>query len=158
MLYSKTLCYICNAEKSAIDFYKKAAAQNYAPAIEKLQKLAQAQSTTINLLSPTSSTTTNYRLRAGIKSSSRITSVNVSVNSPRGIDAVVGDGYDFTLDINSIVNKIRNASGSFYEKLTSALGNRLATSADVSYSQNSISFSARTGRAVVAVVAEVVHR
>ncbi|MBR4325448.1 MAG: DUF4384 domain-containing protein [Bacteroidales bacterium] len=62
------------------------------------------------------------------------------------------------LDINAVVNKIRNGYGSFYDKVSSALSGKLATSGDVNFSQNTISFSAQTNKTVVAVIAEVVHK
>jgi len=62
------------------------------------------------------------------------------------------------LDINGIVSKIRNASGSFYDKVSSALSGKLVQNSEINFSQNSISFSAQSNRTVVALIAEVVHR
>ena len=62
------------------------------------------------------------------------------------------------LDINSVINKIRNGYGSFYDKVSNALSGKLATLGEVNFSQNAISFSAQTNKTVVALIAEVVHK
>ncbi len=70
--------------------------------------VSNATPATINLLSSTSSTSTSYNLRAGIKSSSKVTNITVSANNSRGINSVVNDGYDFILNRNLILNYGRN--------------------------------------------------
>jgi C1A family cysteine protease len=62
------------------------------------------------------------------------------------------------LDINSVINKIRNGYGSFYDKVSNALNGKLASNSEVNFSQNTISFSAQTNKTVVALIAEVVHK
>ncbi len=74
---------------------------------------------TIDFKSFTTSSTTSYNLRAGIKSDSKITNVSVSVNNGRGISSVISDGYDFTLNKNltldygnnTITVSVTNGSG-----------------------------------------------
>lgn len=66
-------------------------------------------------------TSGSYRLKAGIKSSSKIEEVNIFVNgqSYRGINAVNNDGYDMLVDkeldlvlgSNTIVVEVKNAAG-----------------------------------------------
>ncbi len=62
------------------------------------------------------------------------------------------------LDIDTIVEDIKNGAGDFYERLEAALGRDMVTSADVKFSQNSISFSANTRRVVLPIVAEMLHK
>jgi len=62
------------------------------------------------------------------------------------------------LDINGIVNRIRNAYGSFYDKVKSVLGDKLVQNSEINFSQNNIGFSAQSNRKVVALIAEVVHK
>ncbi|MBQ3618800.1 MAG: DUF4384 domain-containing protein [Bacteroidales bacterium] len=62
------------------------------------------------------------------------------------------------LDINAIVSKIRNGNGSFYNRVSSALGGKIAPSGEINFSQSGISFSAQTTKTVVPVIAEIVHR
>lgn len=88
----------------AISFYEMAANQNYEPAKKRLSALPHNQLSTITFTSSTTSSTTSYNLRAGIKSSCKITNISVSVNNARGIDVVVNDGNDFTLNRNLQLN------------------------------------------------------
>lgn len=63
------------------------------------------QLASITFLSPTTSSTTTYTLRAGVKSSTQITSKSVSVNGtsiPRGLNVINNNGYD--LEINQIIS------------------------------------------------------
>lgn len=114
----------------AIEWYKKAAAQGYDVAIQKLRDLGVDwnnnyqpvnNSTTIALLSATSTSSTSYELRVGIKSPSQIRDKYVYVNGSlqRAIDVVKNDGFDMEIgqDVslhegnNTIRIEIINASG-----------------------------------------------
>lgn len=62
------------------------------------------------------------------------------------------------LDIDSIISKIRYSSGSFYDKLKTALGNKLVPNSDIIFSTSSISFSAQSDKKVAAIIAEITHK
>ena len=80
------------------------------------------------------------------------------------MDNTIGKDYICVLysaeevDINSIINKIRNSYGSFYDKVSAALSGKIVPISDVRFSQNAISFSAQSNKKVVAIIAEVVHK
>lgn len=62
------------------------------------------------------------------------------------------------LDIDGIIKLIEYANGSFYQKLTTVLGEKLIPMADVKYNQNFMGFSASSNRTVVSLVVEIPHR
>lgn len=62
------------------------------------------------------------------------------------------------LDVNHIVEGIRQADGSFYDKLKTVLGDKLAPKEDVRYIMNDIGFSAKTNCPVVPLVVEISHQ
>lgn len=62
------------------------------------------------------------------------------------------------LDVNYLVEKIRQANGSFYDKLKKVLGELLAPKGDVRYIMNDIGFSAKTDNPVVPLVVEISHQ
>ena len=62
------------------------------------------------------------------------------------------------LDINSVISKIRYSSGSFYDKLKTALGDKLVPNSDIVFSTSGISFSAQSDKKVVAIIAEITHK
>ena len=80
------------------------------------------------------------------------------------LDNTVGTDYTCVLysaeqlDINAIISKIRNASGSFYDKVSAALGDKLITANDIRFEQNSIEFNAQTNKITVPIIIEITHR
>ena len=80
------------------------------------------------------------------------------------LDATTGVDYfcvlysQEELDFNDVVEKIRQADGSFYEKLVYALGDKLAPKEDTRYVLNDIGFSAKTDYPVVPLVVEIYHK
>lgn len=62
------------------------------------------------------------------------------------------------LDVNYLVEEIRQANGSFYDKLQTVLGELLAPKEDVRYIMNDIGFSAKTDNPVVPLVVEISHQ
>lgn len=62
------------------------------------------------------------------------------------------------LNINSIVDEICRANGTFYDKLKKVLGDKLAPKKDIRYIQNDIGFSAKTNSPVVPLVVEISHQ
>lgn len=87
----------------ALFLYKSSAEQNYEPAKKRLQELKPSNElATITFLSPTTSKSTIYNLKAGVNSTTQITSKIITVNgSSRGLNVVNNNGYD--LDINEFV-------------------------------------------------------
>ncbi len=133
----KVKCYndksinVTTDRQKAKEWYQKAANQGFALAQQRLNELFGGnnnintnQLATINFLSPTSTSSTSYNLQAGIKSSSKITNVSVTVN--RGIHSVNNDGYDFTLNKtltlnpgnNTITVSVANGAGTTTKTLT----------------------------------------
>lgn len=62
------------------------------------------------------------------------------------------------LDINSIVKKIEQANGSFYQKLNMVLGAKIVPIEDVRYIQNYMGFSAMSNQTIVPLVVEIQHK
>lgn len=61
------------------------------------------------------------------------------------------------LDIMDIMSKIERGSGNLPDRVSAALGSKLAKPADIDYSRNSISFQAATQSTVVPVIASLSH-
>lgn len=80
------------------------------------------------------------------------------------LDAVPGTDYfcvlysQEELDVNNLVEEIRQANGSFYDKLKTVLGELLATKEDVRYIKNDIGFSAKTDNPIVPLIVEISHQ
>jgi len=92
---------------TAIEWYQKAAAQGNEDAEKKLEELYGTPANNyavINFQSSTTSSSTSYNLRAGVKSDSKITNVSVVVNNGRGIAPVTNNGYDFEINQNVSLN------------------------------------------------------
>lgn len=62
------------------------------------------------------------------------------------------------LDINQVSESIKQAHGTFYEKLRTALGNKIAKKEDVRYIMNEMGFSAKTDCPIVPLVVEISHQ
>lgn len=62
------------------------------------------------------------------------------------------------LDINSIIKQIEHATGTFYQKLMTVLGDKRVPLEDVRYTQNYMGFSAKTDKTVVPLVVEIPHK
>ncbi len=62
------------------------------------------------------------------------------------------------LDVDYLVDEIRKANGSFYDKLKIVLGEFLVTKDDVRYIMNDIGFSAKTDNPIVPLVVEISHQ
>ena len=62
------------------------------------------------------------------------------------------------LDINGTVNSIKNAQGTFYQKVKTVLGGKLAPQDDIRYVINNMGFSARTNGTVVPLIVELSHK
>ncbi len=62
------------------------------------------------------------------------------------------------LDINSIVNAVKNTPGSFYDKVSSVLSKKLASNAEIKYESNKIGFSATTNGTIVPLIIEIDHK
>lgn len=112
----------------AKSFYEMSANQNYEPAKKRLNIPSPNQLATITFLSPTTSTSTTYNLKAGVKSSTQITSKSVSVNGtsiPRGLNVINNNGYDLEINQtislnrgnNTITVSITNGSGTASKSL-----------------------------------------
>lgn len=61
------------------------------------------------------------------------------------------------LNINFLVDEISCANGTFYEKLKTVLGDKLAPKENIRYIQNDIGFSAKTDYPIVPLVVEILH-
>ena len=61
------------------------------------------------------------------------------------------------LDIKAIVSQMKAETGSFYERLKTVLGDKLASGEDVKYVRNTAGFSAKTDNTVVPLVLEIGH-
>lgn len=62
------------------------------------------------------------------------------------------------LDIDNIIRQVENASGSFYDKIKYALGDKIVPQSDLRYIMNEIGFSAKTDRSVVPLIVEINHQ
>lgn len=62
------------------------------------------------------------------------------------------------LDIKDMVHRMKSVNGSFYERLKTALGDRLVIGEDIRYVRNEAAFSAKTNNTVVPLVIEIGHR
>ena len=62
------------------------------------------------------------------------------------------------LNINHLVDEIKRANGTFYDKLKAVLGGKLAPKDDIRYILNDIGFSAKTDLPVVPLVVEISHQ
>ena len=62
------------------------------------------------------------------------------------------------LDINKILEQLKSAQGSFYNKLKTVLGDKMVPLDDVRYVQNSMGFSAKSDKPVVPLVIEITHK
>lgn len=80
------------------------------------------------------------------------------------LDNTVGTDYTCVLysaeqlDINSVMSKLQSAQGSFYDKLSTALGANLVPSNDIRFGQNTIDFNAQTNKIVVPIIIEMTHK
>lgn len=61
------------------------------------------------------------------------------------------------LDINDVITKIKSGSGSFYDKVNYALGNKIVPSSNINYNNSSISFSAESTKTIVPIITEIIH-
>lgn len=61
------------------------------------------------------------------------------------------------LDIDDIVSRIESSGGSFYEKVKTALGDKMVPKDDIRFVMNRIEFSARSEKTVVPVIIEALH-
>ena len=61
------------------------------------------------------------------------------------------------LDIDVIISKIKNGSGTFYDKINSALGTKTVPQTNINYGNNEISFLAESQKTVVPIVTEITH-
>jgi len=63
------------------------------------------------------------------------------------------------LPIHYIVDKIKNAPGSFYDKVKTVLSSDLVPDREINYDPNNIRFSVKgTRKSVVPVIAEITHK
>lgn len=62
------------------------------------------------------------------------------------------------LDIDRVIKNIRDASGSFYEKLISAMGTKLVPKEDIVYTPDKIKVSGKSNSVVVPLVVEINHK
>ena len=62
------------------------------------------------------------------------------------------------LDIKQIISRIQNASGSFQDKVKTALGKQMVSASETRFGQTGISFSATSYSQVVPVVIEIDHK
>lgn len=62
------------------------------------------------------------------------------------------------LDIQEIMNKMKSASGSFYERVKKAVGDKLAPFEDIRFTLNRVEFNAMTDKTVVPVIIEANHQ
>lgn len=62
------------------------------------------------------------------------------------------------LDIKGILAKIQNGTGTLAERVSNALGSKLAKPDEIKYSQNSMKFTANTDATIIPLVASLSHR
>lgn len=62
------------------------------------------------------------------------------------------------LDADSLVEELRRANGSFYDKIKTVLGELLVPKEDVRYIMNNMGFSAKTDSPIVPLVVEISHQ
>lgn len=62
------------------------------------------------------------------------------------------------MNIDQIVEKIKNASGSFYDKVRNAIEDDVAPIEDIRYIQNNLGFSAKSDKTIVPLIVEVPHK
>ena len=82
----------------------------------------------------------------------------VEMDDTRGTDYMCVLYSSEALDINTIIRRIENAGGSFYDKVRTAVGDKLVPATDIRYIMNRIGFSAKTDRTVVPIIVEVKHK
>ena len=62
------------------------------------------------------------------------------------------------LDIDALIDKIKETDGSIYRKLRNTLGNLLVRQNDVIYESDKVAFSSTSTGMVVPLVVEISHR
>lgn len=62
------------------------------------------------------------------------------------------------LNINNIVKQIEQVNGSFYQKLSTVLGDKIVHPQDIRYIQNYLGFSAKSDHTIVPLVVEISHK
>lgn len=82
----------------------------------------------------------------------------IEMDNTKGTDYLCVLYSDVELPINDIVNRIKAAPGTFQQKLRSVLPGELVPAADVSYSMDKVTFSAKTDATVVPLLIEVSHQ
>lgn len=82
----------------------------------------------------------------------------VEMDDTRGTDYMCVLYSNEALDIDSIIWRIRTSGGTFYDKVCSAVGNKLVPASDIRYIMNNIGFSARSDRTVVPIIVEINHK
>ena len=81
----------------------------------------------------------------------------VEMDNNRGTDYMCVLYSKEALNINDIISKIKAAEGSFYEKVKTVLGNKLAEHQDIRYIINNMGFGAITTKTVVPIFVEITH-
>lgn len=80
------------------------------------------------------------------------------------LDAIPGKDYFCVLfskeelNINNVVEEIKQSKGTFYDKLRTVLGDKLAPKDEVRYVKNEMGFSAKTDNPVVPLIVEITHK
>lgn len=82
----------------------------------------------------------------------------VEMDDTKGTDYMCVLYSKNALDINGIIDRIRSANGTFYNKVKSAVGSKIAPPKDIRYVLNNIGFSAKTDKTVVPIIVEISHK
>lgn len=82
----------------------------------------------------------------------------IEMDNTKGTDYLCVLYSEVELPINDIVKRIKEAPGTFVQKLRQALPTQLVPAEDVSYSADKVTFSAKTDATVVPLLVEVSHK
>ena len=82
----------------------------------------------------------------------------IEMDDTKGTDYICVLYSKSALDIKQIISRIQNASGSFQDKVKTALGKQMVSASETRFGQTGISFSATSYSQVVPVVIEIDHK
>ena len=82
----------------------------------------------------------------------------LELDDTKGTDYLCVLFSKYSVDINSLLNHLKNGKGNFYDKVKSGFSKYLASQSDINYNSGKISFSATTSGAMVPLIVEFSHK
>ena len=82
----------------------------------------------------------------------------LELDDTKGTDYLCVLFSKYSIDINSLLNHLKNGKGSFYDKVKSGFSKYLASQSDINYNSGTISFSATTTGAMIPLIVEFSHK